>query len=170
MRYGGHYRSNPYTTALSNSKFFFLCTKLSINSRHPTNLTYCSCIHNADSLDHPHLPIRLSCPEPMLYHLQIAHSSGLDQKNGTLTTSRMLTLFTFSRNSSNVFYSNKCIKINFIQLSWASLNNFGWFGRYKNSLRLIDWLIDWFFSLLLLFSLLLWVLWVILRPENSNTM
>ena len=105
--------------SVSNSKFFFLCTKLSINSRHPTYLTYYSCNHNADSLDHPHLPISLSCPEPMLCHLQIAHSPVFDQKNGTLspTTSRMLTLFTSSRNSSNVFYSNKCININFIQMS-----------------------------------------------------
>ena len=86
---------------------------------HPTYLTYYSCNHNADSLDHPHLPISLSCPEPMLCHLQIAHSPVFDQRNGTLslTTSRMLTLFTPSRNSSNVFYSNKCININFIQMS-----------------------------------------------------
>ena len=68
---------------------------------------------------YPHLLISLSCPEPVLCHLQIVHSPILDQRNGTLplTASRMLTLFTSSRNSSNVFCSNKCININFIQLS-----------------------------------------------------
>ena len=77
----------------------------------------------------------------MLCHLQIAHSPVFDQRNGTLslTTSRMLTLFTPSRNSSNVFYSNKCININFIQMSWEHVINFGWFWRYINSLWLIDW-------------------------------
>ncbi|XP_033643909.1 uncharacterized protein LOC117303720 [Asterias rubens] len=58
----------------------------------PSYISDLLCNHNADSLDHPHLLISLLCPEPMLCHLQIAHSPVLDQRNGTvsLTTSRML--------------------------------------------------------------------------------
>ncbi len=53
--------------------------------------------------------------DPMLCHLQLAHSPAMDRE-GTLfqITSRMLRLFQFSINCSNVIFLSKCIVINFM--------------------------------------------------------
>ena len=103
----------------------------------------------------------------MLCYLMIAHSPVLDQKNGTLSLTTDANTFTFSRNSSNVFYFNKCIQIYFIQLSWAPLNNFGWFWRYINSLWLIDWLIDWQIKVLVFIACKLWDV-AVMKLQNTS--